>query len=218
MPPVVDQEFVAHLFAFEDGPQADLAYEQLRGMWTACGDELGMSVLIVELGVSDGLPPHRTQLPAGDVLAARQRAGAPDRQCVLRRVGVGVLAMSVMMVQPQPERTGVRRLRANGPRLGWKDFALLWSQATAGGTDALLGETVRCWPGPRRSEFHRRRTPRNWGRRWWTCCRRTRTASRTGGVPASRRPRASARGIPAAGIRPVRGSWWSSRRRPSTRS
>jgi predicted nucleotide-binding protein len=142
MPPVVDQEFVAHLFAFEDGPRADLAYEQLRGLWTACGDELGMSAPIFAVGVPDSLPPHRTRLPQGDFLAARQRGGAPDRQCVLRRVGGGVLALSVMMIQSQPERTGARRGRANGHWLGWKDFALLWSQATVGGTDMLLGETI----------------------------------------------------------------------------
>lgn len=142
MPPVVDQEFVAHLFAFEDGPQADRAYEQLRALWAACGSQLGMSVPIDGLGVPDRLPELRTELPPGDYLAARQRAGTPDRQCVLRRVGGGVLALSVMMVQPKPERTGIRRRRANGNRLGWSDFAMLWSHATAGGTDALLDETV----------------------------------------------------------------------------
>ncbi|WP_326950942.1 nucleotide-binding protein [Amycolatopsis sp. NBC_01307] len=142
MPPVVDQEFVAHLFAFEGGPRADRAYEQLRALWTACGDQLGMSVPIDGLGVPDHLPENKGELRPGDYLAARQRAGNPDRQCVLRRVGGGVLALSVMMVQPRPERTGVLRRRGNGARLGWADFALLWSRATAGGTDALLDETV----------------------------------------------------------------------------
>ncbi|MDX3191245.1 BN6_48550 family protein [Streptomyces sp. MN03-5084-2B] len=142
MPPVVDQEFVAHLFAFEGGPRADRAYEQLRALWTACGDQLGMSVPIDALGVPDQLPENKGKLRPGDYLAARQRAGNPDRQCVLRRVGGGVLALSVMMVQPRPERTGVLRRRGNGTRLGWADFALLWSRATAGGTDALLDETV----------------------------------------------------------------------------
>jgi predicted nucleotide-binding protein len=142
MPPVVDQEFVAHVFAFEDGPRAERAYEQLRALWTACGDQLGMSVAIDGLGVPDRLPENKEELPSGDHLAARQRAGKPDRQCVLRRVGGGVLALSVMMVQPQPERTGTRWSRGNSTRLGWIDFALLWSRATAGGTDALLDETV----------------------------------------------------------------------------
>lgn len=142
MPPVVDQEFVAHLFAFEGGPRADRAYEQLRALWTACGDQLGMSAPIDGLGVPDRLPEHKEELRAGEYIAARQRAGRPDRQCVLRRVGGGVLALSVMMVQPEPERTGARWRRGNSTRLGWTDFALLWSRATAGGTDALLDATV----------------------------------------------------------------------------
>ncbi|MFI5590007.1 CATRA conflict system CASPASE/TPR repeat-associated protein [Amycolatopsis sp. NPDC051758] len=142
MPPVVDQEFVAHLFAFEDGPRADRAYEQLRALWTACGDQLGMSVPIDGLGVPDRLPENKEDLRPGEYIAARQRAGKPDRQCVLRRVAGGVLALSVMMVQPQPERTGARWRRGSGTRLGWIDFVLLWSRVTAGGTDALLGETV----------------------------------------------------------------------------
>lgn len=142
--PVVDQEFVAHLFAFEDGPHADRAYAQLAGLWAACHDQLGMAAPIARLGVTNELPRRRQELPPGDFLAAQQRVDRPDRQAVLRRVG-GVLNLSVMMVQPQPERTGIWRPRTNGAgpaRLGWIEFAQLWAHATGSGTDALLGQTV----------------------------------------------------------------------------
>lgn len=144
MASVVDQEFVAHLFAFEDGPHADRAYRQMFSLWAACRDQLGMSVPIPGLEISSRLPADRHELPAGDFLAAQQSAGAPNRQAVLRRAG-GVLNLSVLLLQPQPERTGIRRLRTNGTgttRLGWAQFAQLWSRAARGGTDALLGETV----------------------------------------------------------------------------
>lgn len=59
MAPIVDQEFVAHLFAFEDGPRADRAYRQSRGLWAACRDRLGMSVPVTRLGVTDRLPQSR---------------------------------------------------------------------------------------------------------------------------------------------------------------
>jgi predicted nucleotide-binding protein len=144
MAAVVDQEFVAHLFAFENGPGADDAYRQLTGVWAACREQLGMSVPIPELEVA-GRPPRRRQdLPPGGFLAAQQSTGTPNRQAVLRRAG-GTLNLSVLLAQPQPERTGLRRLvgNGNGPaRLGWVEFAQLWSRVGVGGTDALLGHTA----------------------------------------------------------------------------
>lgn len=146
-PPVIDQEFVVHLFAFEDRPQSDLAYQQLRRLWTACREHLGMSGPIAELDVADRLPDRKEDLPSGEVLAAQERVGFKDRQCVLRRVGE-VLNLSVILTQPQPEgssRGGLRRItraQAKTKRLGWGEFSQLWTRVCAGGIDALFGGAI----------------------------------------------------------------------------
>jgi len=42
-PRVIDQEFVVHLFAPLDGPQAADAYRQIRRVWVACREQLGLT-------------------------------------------------------------------------------------------------------------------------------------------------------------------------------
>lgn len=129
------------MFAFEDGPRAKEAYQELRRMWTACREQLGTTVPITGLRCSDQLPERLKELPAGDVLAAQERSGGQDRQCVLRRVGK-VLNLSVMMLQPQPERSG--RWHGNGGslELGWREFTQLWSRVSRHNSELLLGEAV----------------------------------------------------------------------------
>src|SRR5262249_18905180 len=133
-----------------DGPQSELAYEQLRRLWTICRQQCGMSGPIAGIDAPDWLPAQRARLPSGDVLAAQERVGVKDRQCVLRRAGE-LLNLSVVLAQPQPQGSGrsrarataAARLRGSGTaRLGWIEFSQLWSRARGGGTDALLGETT----------------------------------------------------------------------------
>jgi predicted nucleotide-binding protein len=141
-PPVIDQEFVAHLFLFEEGPLADEAYAVLCRIWQACRQQLGTTAPIAGLPSFQELPP-RQDLLGGDVLAALERPGARDRQCVLRRVGK-VLNLSVMMEQYRPERSGLRRLPGNDtvPVLGWREFSQLWSRVSGNVNELLLGESV----------------------------------------------------------------------------
>lgn len=139
----VDQEFVAHLFLFEEGPLADEAYAALRRTWAACRQQLGTTAPITGLPHHEQLPLRRQDLPAGDVLAGQERSGTRDRQCVLRRVG-RVLNLSVMMEQRRPERSGPLRTRDrdSAQRLGWREFSELWSRVSGHATESQLGETV----------------------------------------------------------------------------
>jgi predicted nucleotide-binding protein len=126
--PVVGQEFVVHVFAPLDGPQAETAYQQVMRLWSACRGQLGMTEPIRGVPARALPPPARDGLPAEGVAAAQE---SPDacRQAVLRRVH-DVLNLSAGLAQP------VR----SGRQLGWAECAQLWWQASAAGADAVLGE------------------------------------------------------------------------------
>ncbi|MFS8102106.1 nucleotide-binding protein [Lentzea alba] len=142
MAPVVDEEFVAHLFVFENGPLKQESYQELRRLWTECRTQLGTTSPIAGLACPDQLPERLEELPGGVLLAAQERPGHRDRQCVLRRAG-HVLVVSVMMIQPRPERTGrLARSVGNTPVLGWREFAQLWSRVSRYNNEVVLGEVV----------------------------------------------------------------------------
>lgn len=149
-PLVVDQEFVVHMFAPLDGPQAPRAYAQVQQIWAACRDQLGM------FGRDDaGLPgavlpaPEAVDRSAADSILAFQEGQAGIRQAVLRRAH-DVLNLSVALAQPAPEGRGGRprgrlgSIRSADPpsqrRLGWADYATLWARASQPQDGALLGE------------------------------------------------------------------------------
>ena len=143
MAPVVDQEFVAHLFAFEDSPRAQESYQELRRVWTKCRTQLGTTSPVVGLSCPDLLPERPEDLPAGVLLAAQERPANRDRQCILRRAGQ-VLILSVMMIQPHAERSGrwLARSTSSAHPVGWRDFAQLWSRVSRHDNEMLLGEVV----------------------------------------------------------------------------
>lgn len=131
--PVVDQEFVVHLFAPLRGPDAAGTYRDIRLLWLRCGRQLGITSDVS--GFSPGeLPPTPAEL-ASDFVAVRESPAA-DRYCVLRRLD-DLINISVALAQPAPEG-----LRSQGHpprrRLGWTDFARLW--ARLGSHDSMLGE------------------------------------------------------------------------------
>lgn len=149
-PPIVDQEFVVHLFAPLDGPQAQEAYRQVGRVWMACREQLGMTQQV------DGLPgaelpqPEALSAPVTHKVLAFQQSQGSIRQAVLRQVH-DVLNLSVALAQPAPEgrrpRLRGRRLTGNRPaalpsqrRLGWADYAAMWARASQPQTSALLGE------------------------------------------------------------------------------
>jgi predicted nucleotide-binding protein len=146
--PVADQEFVVHLYAPLDGPLAEEAYRQVRRLWTACHEALGMTHPVTGLRVPALPPGTLAELPPGGVIAVQE---TPDgnRQSVLRREH-DVLNLSVALAQPRPEGLRARpdtRLtpvqsarRPPKRRMGWADFAQIWDQAGGPDTGAMLGE------------------------------------------------------------------------------
>jgi predicted nucleotide-binding protein len=148
-PPVVDQEFVVHLFAPLDGPRAQEAYRQVQRVWIACREQLGMTQQIAGLPGSALRPPETVGGPVTDRVLAVQESQAAIRQVVLRRVH-DVVNLSVALAQPTPEGRRSpprRRLTATRSaavpsqrRLGWTDYAAMWARASQPQTDALLGE------------------------------------------------------------------------------
>jgi predicted nucleotide-binding protein len=151
-PPVVDQEFVVHLFAPLDGPQAPEAYRQVRQVWAACREQLGMTEPIAGVrsrALLAEMPETLDRLPADGIVAA-QESRAAIRQAVLRRVH-DVLNLSVALAQPAPE--GLARPEGGSltpvkfpslpsqRRMGWADFAQIWASADPPAGGALLGET-----------------------------------------------------------------------------
>jgi CASPASE and TPR Repeat-associated protein/predicted nucleotide-binding protein with TIR-like domain len=137
-PPVVDQEFVVHLFAPLDGPRATEAYRQVQRVWIACREQLGMTQQIAGLPGSALPPPEAAGGPVTDRVLAVQEGQAGIRQAVLRQVH-DVLNLSVALAQPAPEAG-----RSGPPRreLGWADYAAMWARASPppSQADALLGE------------------------------------------------------------------------------
>jgi predicted nucleotide-binding protein len=146
--PIIDQEFVAHLFAPLAGPRAQEAYRQVRQVWSACGDRLGIDQPVAGLPGTAVPAPEELGPPAADSTLAVKESQTAVRQAVLRRAH-DVLNLSVAMAQPAPEgRPGRSRSQFSsirlkpgpaGRRLGWADYASLWAQASQPHAGALLG-------------------------------------------------------------------------------
>lgn len=140
LPPVLDQEFIVHLFAPLDGPLAKSARQQLRALWSACGQRLGLTDRVGSLPGPE-LPFRFTaSSDLADIVAVRV-SPSWDRQAVLRRVH-DVLNLSFAFGQPAPE--GRRPPTTPGSRarrrLGWAEFATLWDQTNTVVGNVLLGE------------------------------------------------------------------------------
>ena len=146
--PIVDQELVVHVFFPSEVPPAEAVYQQIKRLWAGCRGQLGMTEPIMGIPVGATLPDDRAALLADEVIAAQERIDA-NRQAVLRRVH-DVLNLSVVLAQPIPEERLRRPLArptqlrgAESPQarqLGWAEMAQLWSQASAPGCDAAMGE------------------------------------------------------------------------------
>jgi predicted nucleotide-binding protein len=132
--PVIDQELVIHVFSPLEGPQAETAHQQLRRLWSACRGQLGMTEPIPGI-VAPALPPETDAALRPDGVAAAQQSPDATRQAVLRRVD-DVMNLSVALAQPAPQIMGLPSKRP----LGWVECAQIWSQVSAPGSDAALGE------------------------------------------------------------------------------
>jgi hypothetical protein len=144
-PPNVDQELLVHLYAPLGGARARTAYRQVKRLWAACHDQMGMTQAIAGYPVS--LPERPQGLPADGLVAALEDP-AGVRQALLRRIR-SILNLSVSFPQPAPEGlrpshgrlTPVQFIRLPPQRrMGWADFAHIWARTCETGTDAMLGE------------------------------------------------------------------------------
>jgi hypothetical protein len=108
------QALAVYLFLPATGPDRHQAYTYLRGIWAACGDQLGMREAIP----SFGLPTELATSPGPDSnsqpMAARQRPGQAIKQAiVLRTHDIFTL---VVMLAPE-EGSGIR----------WEQLDQQWS-------------------------------------------------------------------------------------------
>ncbi|HET7013758.1 MAG TPA: CATRA conflict system CASPASE/TPR repeat-associated protein, partial [Streptosporangiaceae bacterium] len=129
MTTILDQQFVAHIFAPAAGPSAAAAYEALRAIWTGCGQLYQMTDPISESGLPLLLPETLESRPAGAeiVLATRERPGAAACQAVLR-LHHDVLNLSVGMTHSADAGDG------------WASFDFSWNLLCASHAGLFLGE------------------------------------------------------------------------------
>lgn len=123
--PLIEPELVVHLFA----PASDSeAYDYLRGVWQACGDQFGMSSPINTLKLPRDLP-DRLQPPSArgeEWIAARQHTGPGVFEGVLRQIG-DVLCLSLALAPP-PESDPC-----------WLDLHRRWVGVSEPAPESLIG-------------------------------------------------------------------------------
>jgi predicted nucleotide-binding protein len=131
------QQFVVHLFAPTDGPDADAAWHASAEIWRGCGHLFGMTAPIVGTGLPLEFPDRamarETLVSGGEVtLAARRRPGATC-QAVLR-LHHDILNLSVGMAPPEAASA------LDGDWPWWRDLDYQWNLLARQHTAVLLGE------------------------------------------------------------------------------
>lgn len=131
---IEDLQFVAHLYAPVDGPDAGAAFRAVEEIWRGCGLVFQMTDAIPGIGLPCQLAGERADLPAdGEVaLAARERPGA-NCQAVLR-LHHDVLNLSVALAPPKTTVTG------DAMTSWWQAVDGQWGTLIARHGPHLLGE------------------------------------------------------------------------------
>ena len=131
------QQFVTHVFAPTDGPNAGAAWHAIGEIWRGCAPLFGMTAPVTGTGLPLD-PPDRTGArraltPDGEVaLAARERPGVMC-QAVLR-LHHDILNLSVGMALP--EATSAR----DGDWPWWRNLDYQWNLLIGQHAAGLLGE------------------------------------------------------------------------------
>jgi hypothetical protein len=137
---LVEPEFVVHLFAPLDGPDAAAALAGVRTLWDNCRGQLGMTQPIVEAGLPAELPADPADRPEG-ALAGLQDPAVQFQAVARRQHDVLNFSFAIAALDAVP------RLRpwlgASLPS-GWHEFHRWWrtlggGTAPSGGGTALLG-------------------------------------------------------------------------------
>jgi predicted nucleotide-binding protein len=131
------QQFVAHLFAPTDGPDADAAWHAVGEIWRGCAPLFGMTAPVTGTGLPPDFPDRamarRTLVLGGEVpLAARARPGTMC-QAVLR-LHHDVLNLSVGMAPPEAASA------QDGNWPWWRNLDYQWNLLTGQHAAGLLGE------------------------------------------------------------------------------
>jgi hypothetical protein len=124
---VLDQQFVAHLFAPADGPRAAAAARAIREVWRGCAVLFGMTAPVAGTGLPAAVPdPEALRAAAeagGEVaLAARGRPGVTGQ--VLLRLHHDILSLSVGLA----------------PAGRWRDLDFQWGLLVERHSASFLGE------------------------------------------------------------------------------
>ncbi|GIF23186.1 hypothetical protein BJ973_000458 [Actinoplanes tereljensis] len=134
---LVEPEFVAHLFAPLDGPDAAAGLAGVRTLWENCRRQLGMTQPIVEADLPGELPDDPASSPDG-ALAGLQDP-AVGYQAIARREH-DILNFSFAIAAPGAAPRARPRLAAAAPP-GWYEFTRWWGNL-GGGAAALGGAVV----------------------------------------------------------------------------
>ncbi|MFE7902699.1 CATRA conflict system CASPASE/TPR repeat-associated protein [Streptomyces sp. NPDC057424] len=135
---ILDQQFVAHLYAPTDGPDATAAYRRLKEIWRGCALLLRMTEPVPGTGLPPVPPDHLDDvvLEGEGAVAALERAGA-DCQAILRRHH-DLLTLSVALAPPEA------RLPADGATgtrwPWWRTQDYQWDTLVAEHLPLMIGE------------------------------------------------------------------------------
>lgn len=98
---VLDQQFVAHIFAPARGPDSAAGFRALEEIWRGCALLLGMTEPIPGISLPHLLSGIKERLPAGGEIAlAAQESPGVAGQAVLR-LHHDVLNLSIALVPPE---------------------------------------------------------------------------------------------------------------------
>jgi len=133
---LVEPEFVAHVFAPLDGPEAPAALESVHGLWANFHDQLGMSRPILGADVGMVLPADLADGPDGPIAALEDAAA--QFQAIARREH-DLVNVSFAVAAPGAIPRSRPLLSASTPP-GWPEFTRWWQ--ALGGAEGLLGGAV----------------------------------------------------------------------------
>jgi predicted nucleotide-binding protein len=140
---VLDQQFVAHLFAPAGGPRAAAAAQAVREVWRGCEVLFGMSAPVAGTGLPAALPDPgalRAAIEAGGEVALAAQ-GRPGVTCqALLRLHHDVLSLSVGLAPADAwERPGTLP-RTPEERQWWRDLDFQWNLLVERHSAWFLGE------------------------------------------------------------------------------
>jgi Predicted nucleotide-binding protein containing TIR-like domain len=132
---ILDQQFVAHLYAPAHGPDAAAAYRALCEIWRGCRLAFQMTEPVEGLGLPQVPPSSPDAVPDGfDGALALQERPFADSQAVLRRHH-DVFNLSVALAPPETRRP------QDGEWTWWRDFDRTWNAISARYAPHMVGET-----------------------------------------------------------------------------